>query len=98
MNAPTIDQIRPDLGIVRHRTGAVLLTVAGALFLAFPLLRPWVPETTATPELAAAFASGQWIAAHLAGVAAFLLLPAAFLALRGRLASTRGGLRRRARS
>lgn len=90
MTAPSIDRTHPDLGLVRPRTGAVLLAVAGALFLAFPLLRPWVPEDVATPELAAAFASGRWIAAHLCGAAGFWLLPAAFLALRGRLDGTRG--------
>ncbi|MDF2846664.1 MAG: hypothetical protein K0R97_646 [Oerskovia sp.] len=90
MNAPSIDRTRPDLGLVRPRTGAVLLAVAGVLFLVFPLLRPWVPEDVATPELAAAFASGRWIAAHLCGAAGFWLLPAAFLALRERLAGTRG--------
>ncbi len=90
MNAPSIDRTRPDLGLVRPRTGAILLAVAGALFLAFPLLRPWVPEDVATPDLAAAFASGRWIAAHLCGAAGFLLLPGAFLALREQLAGTRG--------
>lgn len=89
MNAPP-DRPRTDPGLVRPRTGAVLLAVAGALFLAFPLLRPWVPEDVASPELAAAFGSGRWIAAHLCGAAGFLLLPAAFLGLRGRLAGTRG--------
>ncbi|MBD7979368.1 hypothetical protein [Oerskovia merdavium] len=90
MNAPSIDRTRPDLGLVRPRTGAILLVVAGVLFLAFPLVRPWVPEDVAAPELAAAFASGRWIAAHLCGAAGFVLLPATFLALRERLAGTRG--------
>ncbi|MFD6164541.1 hypothetical protein ACFWFR_05090 [Oerskovia sp. NPDC060287] len=90
MDAPSIDRARPDQGLVRPRTGAVLLAVAGVLFLAFPLLRPWVPEDVATPELATAFASGRWIAAHLCGAAGFLLLPAVLLALREKLVGTRG--------
>lgn len=90
MDAPSIDGARPDQGLVRPRTGAVLLAVAGVLFLAFPLLRPWVPEDVATPELATAFASGRWIAAHLCGAAGFLLLPAVLLALREKLVGTRG--------
>ncbi|RXR26798.1 hypothetical protein EQW78_08230 [Oerskovia turbata] len=90
MNAPSIDRTHPDLGLVRPRTGAVLLAVAGVVFLVFPLLRPWVPEDVTTPELAAAFASGRWIAAHLCGAAGFWLLPAAFLGLHERLAGTRG--------
>jgi hypothetical protein len=90
MTAPSITPPRAHLELVRPRAGAVLLAIAGALFLTFPLLRPWAPEDVATPELAAAFASGRWIAAHLCGAAGFLLLPAAFLALRERLAETRG--------
>lgn len=90
MTAPSIDRTRLHPDLARPRTGMILLALAGALFLAFPLLRPWVPEDTATPELAAAFASGRWIAAHLCGAAGFLLLPGALVALRERLAGTRG--------
>jgi hypothetical protein len=90
MTAPSIDPPRARLELVRPGAGAILLVIAGALFLAFPLVRPWVPEDVATPELAAAFASNRWIAAHLCGAAGFLLLPPALLALRGRLAETHG--------
>ena len=57
---------------------AVLLGLAGVLFVAYPLVRPWGDSTVAGE--AAAFSSPAWVAAHLAAVAGFVLVG---LALRG---------------
>jgi hypothetical protein len=57
---------------------AVLLGLAGVLFVAYPVVRPWGDSTVA--GAAAAFSSPAWVAAHLAAVAGFVLVG---LALRG---------------
>lgn len=57
---------------------AVLLGLAGVLFVAYPLVRPWGDSTVAGE--AAAFSSPAWVVAHLAAVAGFVLVG---LALRG---------------
>lgn len=66
--------------------GAGLLGIAGLLFLAFPVLRPWTPETGLAG--AEAFASAAWVAAHTAGMLAFVTLTLGLatlvLGLRGR--------------
>ena len=50
----------------------VLLTLAGVLFVAYPVLRPWGDSTPAGE--AAAFSSPAWVAAHLAAVGGFVLV------------------------
>jgi hypothetical protein len=57
---------------------AVLLGLAGLLFVAYPVVRPWGDSTVA--GAAAAFSSPAWVVAHLAAVAGFVLVG---LALRG---------------
>jgi hypothetical protein len=69
-------------------TGAAFFA-AGALFLLFPLLRPWPDETVATAGLATAFASDRWVVAHLCGILALGLLAPALLGLRTLLADGR---------
>lgn len=66
-------------------TGAAFVA-AGALFLLFPLLRPWPDEATATAGLATAFASDRWVVSHLCGILALGLLAPALLGLRTLLA------------
>ncbi|MBE1878166.1 hypothetical protein [Myceligenerans pegani] len=63
---------------------------AGLAFLLFPVLRPWPDETTATAELAAAFAADRWVVSHLSGILGLGLLAPAFLGLRGVLAGAAG--------
>jgi hypothetical protein len=73
----------------RRSAGPIALAAAGALFLLYPLTRPWgdAAETTALD----AFASPTWLVAHLAAVAGFVLVGFALLALRDTLTSTPGG-------
>jgi hypothetical protein len=52
--------------------GAAGFGLAGPLFLAYPLLRPWTDETTL--EGAAAFASGAWVVSHTMAMLGFLSL------------------------
>ncbi|MCF4123046.1 hypothetical protein L1785_18890 [Antribacter sp. KLBMP9083] len=72
------------------RWTAASLTLAGILFLLFPVLRPWPDETVATMDLAAAFASDRWVLAHVLGILGLTLLGPAFLGLRTLLGGTRG--------
>ncbi|NNH54563.1 hypothetical protein HLB15_20250, partial [Promicromonospora citrea] len=73
------------------RWTTVGFVAAGLSFLLFPLLRPWPDETVATPELAAGFASGRWVVAHLAGILGLGLLAPALLGLRAVLAARGAG-------
>jgi hypothetical protein len=54
------------------------LTVAGALFLLYPVLRPWEDETT-TAGAAAAMGSNAWIIAHLCAMIGFVLVAVVLL-------------------
>lgn len=54
---------------------AVLFAVAGALFIVYPVLRPYSSEVGV--EGAIAFGSNQWVIAHVAAMAAFACLAAA---------------------
>jgi len=66
------------------RTQSFALAAAGVLFVVYPLARPW---GDATPEgAAAAFASPLWLVAHLAAMAAFVLVGVGLTALPGRAA------------
>jgi hypothetical protein len=58
--------------VVRVTTPAVLLALAGVLFVVYPLVRPW-GDATATGA-AAAFSSPAWLVAHLAAIAGFVLV------------------------
>ncbi|WNV83227.1 hypothetical protein [Umezawaea sp. Da 62-37] len=61
------------------RQAAVTFTAIGLLFLAYPLIRPYDDETTMAGALS--FAGDSWIAAHMAAVIGFILLPMALTAL-----------------
>ena len=63
--------------------GALPFALAGLLFVAYPVLRPWADQA---PEgMSEAFASPAWLAAHLSAAAGFLLVGLGLLALRDRL-------------
>lgn len=60
------------------------LVAAGALFVVYPLARPW---GDATPDgMAAAFASPFWLVAHVAAMVAFVLVGVGLTALPSRAA------------
>ncbi|MFC3849383.1 hypothetical protein ACFORJ_04285 [Corynebacterium hansenii] len=66
-------------GLLRFAPAATAIA-GGALLAAFPLLRPWGDKTGVAAEMADAFASPMWVAAHGAGMLGFLALAAAALA------------------
>jgi hypothetical protein len=55
----------------RIRSAAAGLAIAGALFVLYPALRPFSDETTL--EGAAAFASPNWLVAHVLAMIGFIL-------------------------
>jgi len=59
--------------------GAVALGIAGILFVLYPAIRPFSDE--ASLQGAAAFASVEWIVAHVLAILGFTLLPVGFLGL-----------------
>ncbi|GAA5123194.1 hypothetical protein [Pseudonocardia adelaidensis] len=68
--------------------GAWSFATAGALLVLYPALRPW---SDATPQGApAAFTSPAWVPAHLAAVAAFVLVAFSLFGLRAALVRTGG--------
>lgn len=58
---------------------AVLALGSGLAFAAFPLLRPWGDTGGGPLDMAAAFASEWWVAAHVSGMLGWALLAAALL-------------------
>jgi len=66
------------------RTRSLALVAAGVLFVVYPLVRPWGDQT---PDgTASAFAAPLWLVAHLAAMAAFVLVGVGLTALPGRAA------------
>lgn len=55
------------------RLAAITLALAGALWLVFPLTRPWGDDGTLEGTVAA-MASPAWVGAHLAGMLGLLLM------------------------
>ena len=72
----------------RIRAGAAALAAAGALFAAYPALRPWHNENTVAGATAS-MSSTAWVAAHFFAMLGFILMPLGLLALRAALAATR---------
>ncbi|MBV7509513.1 hypothetical protein KW850_30605 [Bacillus sp. sid0103] len=64
----------PDL-----RFSALSLGISGILFVLYPAIRPFSDE--ASLEGAAAFASTEWLVAHIFAIVAFTLLPLGLLGL-----------------
>jgi hypothetical protein len=73
----------------RNAAGTWPLATAGALLVLYPALRPWSDATAAGAP--AAFTSPAWIPAHLAAVAAFVLVAFALFGLQGALVHRGGG-------
>ena len=63
----------------RVRLGALALAVAGVLFVLYPAIRPYSDETSL--QGAAAFASSNWIIAHVLAMLGFVLVALGLLAL-----------------
>ena len=83
MSATTVVHTRPA---ITPAVGA--FAAAGALLVLYPALRPW-SDTTAEGA-PAAFTSSAWVPAHLAAVAAFVLVGFALHGLREVVARTPG--------
>lgn len=65
------------------RTAPALLVLAGFMFAAYPITRPWEDETTAA-GLVAATGSAWWIASHTFAMIGFVAIAFAFSYLRHR--------------
>ncbi|MEH7505556.1 hypothetical protein V7152_26910 [Neobacillus drentensis] len=61
------------------RFSALSLGISGILFVLYPAIRPFSDE--ASLEGAAAFASTEWLVAHILAIVAFTLLPIGLLGL-----------------
>jgi hypothetical protein len=72
-----------------RRLGSAAFAVAGAMFLLYPVLRPWRDETT-LDGATSAMGSGAWVASHAFAMIGFVLVPLGLLALRSVIAGTRG--------
>lgn len=65
--------------VSRTRLSAAALLCAGILFVLYPALRPFSDEVSL--QGAAAFASNEWLVAHVLAIVAFTLLPLGLLGL-----------------
>lgn len=63
----------------RMRLGAVSLVVAGILFVVYPAIRPFSDETSLSG--ATAFASTEWLLAHIMGMLGFTFIGLGLLGL-----------------
>jgi hypothetical protein len=73
-----------------HRLGALALSVAGVLFLLYPVTRPWTDEST-VDGARTAMASGWWVASHLFAMVGFILATLGLLAVYGAVGRTPAG-------
>jgi hypothetical protein len=71
----------------RVRLGATALGLAGILFVLYPAIRPFSDETSL--QGAAAFASTEWLLAHILGMLGFTLVGLGLLGLHITLRETR---------
>jgi len=65
---------------------ALCLVISGILFVIYPAIRPFSDESTL--EGASAFASTEWLIAHIFAIIAFTLLPLGLLGLHNSLKGT----------
>ncbi|MGD2058616.1 MAG: hypothetical protein PVF85_05490 [Anaerolineales bacterium] len=71
-----------------RRLSAAAFTIAGVFFVLYPAIRPFSDEVSL--EGAAAFASNNWIVAHMLAMVAFTLLLFGMVALVDSLEGTKG--------
>ena len=76
----------PSLTKVLNYLSASSLVISGILFVLYPALRPFSDETSL--EGAAAFASTEWLVAHMLAIVAFTLLPLGLFGLHNSLHGT----------
>jgi hypothetical protein len=76
----------PSVIASRVRLSASALIIAGCLFVLYPAIRPFSDEVSL--QGAAAFASPNWLAAHMLAMVAFTLLPLGLLGLHTMLQET----------
>lgn len=72
--------------VLLNYLSASSLVISGILFVLYPALRPFSDETSL--EGAAAFASTEWLVAHMLAIVAFTLLPLGLLGLHNSLHGT----------
>jgi hypothetical protein len=76
----------PSVTAAGVRLSAAALIIAGFLFILYPVMRPFSDEVSL--QGAAAFASPNWLAAHMLAMVAFTLLPLGLLGLHNMLQET----------
>ncbi|MFC0449082.1 hypothetical protein [Rhodococcus jostii] len=81
------DRIDNRTGVARI-SAAALFALAGALFVVYPVARPYAAG--GAPDGGAEFASPWWLVAHLSAVGGFIAFGLALVALSGRLRGTGG--------
>ncbi len=93
---PTAGRVTPATNAARVRLGAVSLVVAGILFVLYPAIRPFSDEALSRSmsddtllQAASAFASPEWVLAHMLGMLGFTLVGLGLLGLHIALRETR---------
>ncbi|MBA9028909.1 hypothetical protein [Peribacillus huizhouensis] len=72
--------------VLQMRLSASTLVISGILFVLYPTIRPFSDETSL--QGASAFASTDWLLAHILAIVAFTLLPLGLLGLHHSLQGT----------
>lgn len=78
--------MRRPSNATRIRISATSLVISGILFVLYPMIRPFSDE--ASLQGAAAYASTEWLVAHILAMVAFALLPLGLLGLHSCLQET----------
>lgn len=78
--------MRVPMQVLRMRLSASSLMMSGILFVLYPTIRPFSNETSL--QGATAFASTDWLVAHILAIVAFTLLPLGLLGLHNSLQGT----------
>ncbi|HEX5156113.1 MAG TPA: hypothetical protein VFW17_02740 [Ktedonobacterales bacterium] len=88
MNSVQSSESIHSTSTARVRLGATALGLAGILFVLYPAIRPFSDEKSL--QGAAAFASTEWLVAHILGMLGFTLIGLGLLGLHITLRETRG--------
>ena len=72
-------RVAQSTNTTRVRLGAASLAIAGILFVLYPAIRPFSDETSL--QGATAFASSEWLLAHILGMLGFTLIGLGLLGL-----------------